>query len=110
MSTTSLVFKTFGAFIRQAAGYGIDKAIAIATYVEKVYDTAHDVRNRIRLAHETGIITKERKNTLEGILDECHALYVKSGRIVDTRDSKDWIDIGNGAKMHKVHKDSERML
>jgi len=109
MSRTSRVFKTFGAFIRQAAGYGIDKAIAIATYVEKAEDTAHEVRQRILRAHETGIITKERKNTLDCIMEQCHALFMQSGRIVDTRDSKDWVDIGNGAKMHKVHKDSERM-
>lgn len=103
----STLFKSFGAFIRQAAKYGIGKAVAISIYVEKSEDTKHEVKQRIRRAHDTGIITPERKSKLDSILDECNALYIKSGRIVDERDPSDWEDIGNGAKMHVVHKDSE---
>jgi hypothetical protein len=99
--------KTFGAFVRQCAKAGVDIASAVAVYVEKHEDDCSRVRERIEAACRAGRITEPRRDLLQRCVDACLEAHKSYGRIVDHADPADWVDLGNGARMHRVHKDSD---
>lgn len=101
--------KAYVAFVLQAASVGIDKAIAVAVYIEKPTDDAFLVRQHIERDLRKGNITQERRDRLISYVSDCTVAHQEYGKVIDNKDPKDWVDLGNGARMHAVHKDSERM-
>lgn len=99
--------KAFGAFVLQAAKAGIDTAVAVAVYVKKRGDLPSDVRDRVEAAAKAGEIAEGRAAVLLAAVDKCVAAHSDYGKYVDYRDPKDWTDLGNGARMRKVHKDAD---
>jgi hypothetical protein len=102
-----MIYKSFGAFLIQAAKAGIDKAAAVALYVENREDTARLVRARIDKAFKEADITADRRDALLSLLAECIDAHKRSGKVVDTRDPSDWATIGEGCKMHKIHRNND---
>ena len=101
--------KKFGAFVRQAGKAGIDKAAAVAPYVGKATDGAYDVRESIERDLRKGLIDEARRDTLFAAVEACSEAWREYGKIIDRRDPRDWADLGNGARMRRTHRDSERV-
>lgn len=99
--------QTFGRFISGLALRKIRPACSVVLYVEKRTDAIGDIKTRIHAALKAEKIDSEYHERLLTHVKVCHELYEKAGKLVDERDQKDWDDLGNGAKMKKVHKDSE---
>lgn len=102
--------KTFGAFVRQCAKSGVDIAKAVALYVEKHEDDVTAVRKRIRSALEGGRVSAVRGRVLQKCVDACLDAHARYGKIIDHADPADWVDLGDGARMRRVHKDSDREI
>lgn len=99
--------KTFGGFLAGAAKLKLRMASSVALYSTARKDCKGDVEARIRSACMAGKIDAEYRDTLLVYLEACHALYLKSGKVIDSRDPRDWNDLGNGGRMRKKHLDSE---
>lgn len=99
--------KPFGAFVKQAASYGLDYAKSVELYVENRTDTHGEVVARIRNDRIKDVIDNRRMEVLLHRADFCQQAWMRVGRIVDMRDPRDWATIGEGCRMHKVHKDSD---
>jgi hypothetical protein len=100
--------QTFAGFLKKLAGRKIREAKSVVLYVENRTDNKCLITQRIESAYVNGKIDAEYRDTLIGYLNACHVAFVKSGRLVDERDGRDWQELGNGGRMRKIHKDSER--
>lgn len=101
--------KSFAGFVVGAAARHVRAAKSVALYVKKRSENKSDILIRIDAALKAGKIDEDWRDTLENYLEQLHEVYVKSGRLVDERDPRDWRDIGNGARMRKRHVDSDQL-
>lgn len=99
------MIKTFAGFLK--GNVSITPVRAVALYVEKRTDGKGDVKRRIEADHAKGVITDGRKETLLSYLEACWEVYLKTGKQVDERDSRDWEDLGNGARRKRTFKNSD---
>jgi len=100
--------KTFAGFIIGMSKRNCTEARAVALYVKKRTENMSHIMDRIKADFKLGRIDTARFERLSHFIKELHAVYLKSGHIVDSRDPNDWVDIGKGARMHAVHKDSDQ--
>lgn len=101
--------KTFAGFIIGISKRNCTEARAVALYVKKRTENMSHITKRIDADIRHGRITVERFETLKAYMSALHDYYLKKGHLVDSRDPSDWVDIGKGARMHAVHKDSETL-
>lgn len=99
--------RTFAAFLIGLAKRGRRDARSAALYVGKRTDGRKRILERVDAALKAGKIDAEWHRTLTGYLDALGEEFIKSGRTVDERDPREWNDLGNGARVRKVIKDSE---
>lgn len=99
--------KTFAGFIIGMSKRNCTEARAVVLYVKKRTDNMSHVMDRIKSDHRQGRITLERFETLSAYMAALHKYYLNTGHLVDSRDPSDWVDIGNGARMRAVHKESD---
>jgi len=99
--------KTFAGFIIGMSKRNCTEARSVALYVKKRTENMSHIMDRIKADLRNGGIDKERFERLQSFMADLHKYYLKSGHLVDSRDPSDWVDIGKGARMHAVHKDSD---
>jgi len=99
--------QTFGGWLIGQARLGIRPAVSVALYAEKRSDQIKQVRTRIEAAVHGGKIDAEYGATLIGYMEQCHREFAARGRLVDERDPRDWIPLGNGGAMRKRHMGSD---
>lgn len=76
---------------------------AVSLYINDTRkDTRGSIRTRIDAALKAGKIDASYHATLHEYLDVCYEAYLKSGKLVDTRDPRDWHSVGGG-RMRKTH-------
>lgn len=100
--------KTFAGFVIGLSKRDCTEARSVVLYVKKRTENMSHIMERIKADFKLGRIDAARFERLSLFIKELHTVYLKSGHIVDSRDPKDWADIGNGARMHAVHKDSDQ--
>lgn len=94
--------KHFGAFVLEAAKLKLEKAQAVAIYIQKRTDKPHDASEMMKRAYMIGEIRRDRYETLLALLEECKREHDANGRIIDRRTDKDWEDLGNGARRKRA--------
>jgi hypothetical protein len=100
--------KTYAGFVVGAANMKVSAAQAVALYVKKRTESKSEVLTRIAADLKSGQIDRERFDRLNELAEKLHELWMKTGRIVDERDPRDWKDLGNGARMRKKHLEFEK--
>lgn len=107
MKYATKINKHFGAFVRQAARAGADKAIAVAIYVNDPAMSCKEVREEIAKSLRKGLISEQRKRKLDTLLNDCWTEYQNGGKVVQELDMKDWRSLGNGCFQRINHLGSE---
>jgi len=80
------------------------QARAVVAYIDNVRkDTRGTIRARIDAALERGHIDAAYHETLHTYVDECHAAFLRCGKLLDMRDPRDWKPLGKGATMRETH-------
>lgn len=91
-----------GWVLRQALGKDAD-ARAVAGWIKRRSWSYRRIREAVAKALQRGVISGTEYSRLMGALEDLLERYRKGGKLIDLRDSKDWMQLGHGARMRKVH-------
>ncbi len=94
-------------FVKRLKQRGNKDARRLAPYVTRGGDHSINARQRIESALTSGKITGERYGDLIEALENVLAEMNAACSLIDTREPKEWLDMGNGAKMHRVLKEPD---
>ena len=101
--------KTFAGYVIGMARQNVRQARSVALYVVKRTDTKTKIMERVDADLKKGGIDRDRRDRLRLFLDELHAEYARAGKTVDERNSREWEELGNGARRKKAIMDSDQM-
>jgi hypothetical protein len=97
--------KAFGAFVLQLARVGMGQAMPLEIFVRQADDNVQKVRREIENDTNRGIITPERAEELQGLVDVLMRWHKTHGYVEEHFDPRDWASLGNGGHMRLKHLD-----
>ena len=83
----------------------MSQALPLAIFVRKVEDGVREVRREIEKDVGKGIITPERAEELQGLVDVVMRWHKTHGYVEERLDPHDWVSLGNGGHMRVKHLD-----
>lgn len=99
--------RTFAGYVIGLAKQNVRQARSVALYIGKRTDTKTQIMERVDAALKAGKIDAEWREQLKKYLDLLHGGYTDGGKLLDDRPSREWEELGNGARRKKAIKDSE---
>jgi len=97
--------KAFGAFVRQLARLGMSQALPLDIFVRQAGDGVREVRREIINDTNRGLITPERAEELQALVDVLMRWHKTHGYVEERLDPRDWASLGNGGHMRVKHLD-----
>jgi hypothetical protein len=97
--------KAFGAFVLQLARIGMRQALPLEAFVRKAEDGIQEVRREIKKGANGGLLTPERAEELQELVNVLMAWHRTHGYVEEHLDPRDWASLGNGGHMRVKHLD-----
>jgi hypothetical protein len=97
--------KAFGAFVRQLAKAKVQQALPLEAFVRQHEDTVREVRREIHKGIASGLLSVERADELQRLIDVLMVWHRTHGFVETHLDGNDWLSLGNGGHMRRKHLD-----